>query len=62
MAWLQTARKSTGGKAPRKLIASTNKSSLVQFLTGRQQAAFADNAKSATEKISYINYENLLSC
>lgn len=57
----QTARKSCGGKAPRKMMAAGSAQQLRQFLTGRQVASHAPSTGGGVkqEKVSYINYENM---
>jgi len=59
----QTARKSTGGKAPRKQLATKSARGFRQFMTspqsvGRVSAAGTSQAKAKT---SFINYENTMS-
>ena len=52
----QTARKSCGGKAPRKMMAAGSAQQLRQFLTGRQVASHAPSTGGGVkqEKVSYI--------
>lgn len=66
----QTARKSTGGKAPRKQLATRCASQFKSFMTTQQSSRLtaAQTARRAArgdvptkEKTSFINYENTLS-
>lgn len=50
----QTARKSSGGKAPRKMLATKSAGQLRQYLTGRQAATYASAKPSEQKKTSYI--------
>ena len=54
----QTARKSSGGKAPRQLLACTSPTLFRQYMTGQQAATF-HSPGGKTEKTSYLNYENV---
>jgi len=54
----QTARRSTGGKAPRKQLATSASRELRTFLTSQQVATSRDGG--ATERTSFINCENVL--
>ena len=54
----QTARKSTGGKAPKKLLACKSPSQFRQYMTSQQAATFQTPGQEA-EKTSYLNYENV---
>jgi hypothetical protein len=56
----QTARKSSGGKAPRKQLASVSASSLRQFCTSQQAVGRASGALEGKRTTSYINHENTL--
>ena len=60
----QTARKSTGGKAPRKQLATRSCQSFRSFMTSQQQVGNAnfgsnDDARTGSGKTSFINYENV---
>merc|ERR1712048_1320813 len=58
----QTARKSTGGKAPRKQLATgACRRSFVSYMTGQQAAGVGAAGLGAQEKVSIINYESTLS-
>ena len=59
----QTARKSTGGKAPRKQLATRSAHSFRRFMTSQQavgNATFGGSSGTKTpKKASFINYENI---
>ena len=58
----QTARKSTGGKAPRKQLATKSAREFRSFMTSQQSVGHsAAAASSGAKKASFINYENTLS-
>ena len=59
----QTARKSTGGKAPRKQLATKSARGFRQFMTSQQSVGRVSNAgaSQAKAKTSFINYENTMS-
>ena len=59
----QTARKSTGGKAPRKQLATQSARGFRQFMTSQQLVGRVSNAgtSQAKAKTSFINYENTMS-
>jgi len=50
----QTARKSCGGKAPRKMMAATSSQQLRSFLTGRQMLTYASPSTAKQQKTSYL--------
>ncbi|XP_062501858.1 uncharacterized protein LOC134178963 [Corticium candelabrum] len=65
----QTARKSTGGKAPRRLLAAKSPSQFRAFMTGRQASGFSSKRPTSgatsskqEKKTSYLNYENMFYC
>ncbi|XP_065828395.1 uncharacterized protein [Oscarella lobularis] len=60
----QTARKSTGGKAPRKIMAAKSATDFRAFMTGRQAVQYGGAASKSKkeEKTSYLNYENMFYC
>lgn len=56
----QTARISSGGNAPKKLMQCATQQSYRQFMTGQQQATYAGTAQSKKNQVtSYLNYENI---
>ena len=55
----QTARKSTGGKAPRQLLACKSPSQFRQYMTSQQAATFHSPGSQEAKKTSYLNYENV---
>ena len=59
----QTARKSTGGKAPRKQLATKSARQFKSFMTSQQSVGRVSAGGSAASKktTSFINYENTLS-
>ena len=59
----QTARKSTGGKAPRKQLATQSVRQFKSFMTSQQSVGRVSAGGSAASKksTSFINYENTLS-
>ena len=56
----QTARKSTGGKAPRLQLATKSARAFRSYMTSQQQVgrASANRVGAAAKKTSFINYEN----
>jgi len=59
----QTARRSTGGKAPRKQLATKAARSFRQFMTSQQSVGVTSNAygqEKKPKKTSFLNYENVL--
>ena len=56
----QTARKSTGGKAPRMQLATKSARAFRSYMTSQQQVgrASANRVGAAAKKTSFINYEN----
>ena len=50
----QTARKSCGGKAPRKMMQATSAQQLRQFMTGRQAASYSGTGSQQQDKTSYL--------
>lgn len=56
----QTARKSTGGKAPRKQLATRSARSFRHFMTTQQSSGASSSGGRGQKKISFINYENTL--
>ena len=57
----QTARKSTGGKAPRRQLASSTSRDVRSFMTTQQQVGVASRGgEAAAETTSYLNHENVL--
>ena len=59
----QTARKSTGGKAPRKQLATKSARQFKSFMTSQQSVGrvSADGSAASKKTTSFINYENTLS-
>ena len=55
----QTARKSTGGKAPRQQLACKSPSQYRQFMTSQQAATYQTSSSTPATKTSYLNYENV---
>lgn len=56
----QTARKSTGGKAPRKQLATQSARSFRHFMTTQQSTGASASGGGGDKKTSFINYENTL--
>ena len=57
----QTARKSTGGKAPRKQLASRTPHELRRYMTSQQTFGTAVRADgNAPQQQSYLNHENVI--
>ncbi len=52
----QTARKSSGGKAPRGMLQATSARQFRQFMTSRQQATYssASSSPAQQQKTSYL--------
>ena len=55
----QTARKSTGGKAPRQLLACKSPTQFRQYMTSQQAATYQTSSATPASKTSYLNYENV---
>ena len=55
----QTARKSSGGKAPRKLMACKSPAQFRQYMTSQQAATYQTSSSTTASKTSYLNYENV---
>ncbi|KAI6647128.1 Von Willebrand factor type A domain containing protein [Oopsacas minuta] len=55
----QTARKSSGGKAPRKLLACKSPTQFRQYMTSQQAVSYQTSNNENTAKTSYLNYENV---
>jgi len=56
----QTARKSTGGKAPRMQLATQASCDLRAFMTSQQSLGAAQRDASAPRQASYLNHENVI--
>ena len=56
----QTARKSTGGKAPRRQLATRAARDLRRFMTSQQSVGVVVRADEAPREQSYLNFENVL--
>jgi len=50
----QTARKSTGGKAPRMMLACKSAQQFRSFMTSQQSASYATTSSTPAQKTSYL--------
>ena len=56
----QTARKSTGGKAPRKQLATRSAGAFRSYMVSQQAAGAGVGGGAAAQRTSFVNYENTL--